>query len=230
MMTLLEILWWWGYWVLHFLLFTFWGWIIILVLVVPWVAGRLRRWQARRRRLQAMASELSNPRNARARFQLGVIHYEARRWRRALALFRQAVEVSEAHGGEVDPKLYQYLGHTLRRLRHHEEARIAYEVGLSEVPESGRGESETGLGVSSQRLGDLEGAIRWYEKAIRANQSLLEPRLRLAAIFQARGRREEARTLLDEARSYRPPPFALRQERRWRVALFCFPLARRLLA
>ncbi len=215
-----------AWWIFSFLFFTIWGWAILLLVFVP-LLGRLLRTGSRRRRFRAARhAELANPHNADARFQLGVIHYEGRQKRRALRYFQEAVRISEAHGSEVDPKLYQYLGHTLRRLRHCREAIVAYEAGLEEAPESGRGESENGIAVCQQKLGDLEAAEHWYRQSVDRNRSLLEPRVRLAALLLDKGERADAQALLADAREGRLPAFAKKQERRWRVALALFPLAR----
>lgn len=215
--------------IFFFLFFSFWGWIILLLIFVPLVQKRLRTWERHRRFYRARQAELANPHNADARFQLGVIHYDGRQLRRALRYFREAVEIGEAHGSEVDPLLYRYLGHTLRRLGHHREALVAYEAGLEEAPESGRGEAETGVALAHQRLGDVEAAERWYRRAATANQSLLEPRLRLAALLLRQGRGPEAGATIEDARSIRLPPFMRRQQRRWRLALLLWPLTRPLL-
>lgn len=209
--------------VFSFLFFTIWGWVILLLVVVPAVRGRLRTWGRRRAFYRARRAELANPRNASVRFLLGRIHFDGRQYRRALHFFREAVRISSAHGAVVDPKLYQFLGHTLRRLGHPQEAIAAYEAGLSEAPDSGRGETETGLGVSHRRLGSDQEAERWFRRAMEVNHSLLQPRVRLAALLQRKGESKAATALLHEARNLAVPDYLHRQERRWRLAVWIFP-------
>lgn len=211
---------------LYYLFFTIWGWIVLLLVVVPIVRKRLSTWRRRRNFYQARRAELQNPKNASARFQIGVIHYDGRQLRRALHFFKEAVTISEQHGSRVDPKLYQYLGHTLRRLGHHAQAVVAYEAGLEEAPESGRGDSECGIAISHQRTGRLEEAERWYRRSSERNTSFLEPRLRLASLLDRRGENEEARSILAEARSTYLPAFVQRRERRWRLMLHLYPVLR----
>jgi len=215
-----------GWWIFSFLFFTFWGWIIILAVLVPLLGRGLRRWQRRRRFMVARHAELANPHNADARFQLGVIYYEGRRLRRALRYFQEAVQITESHDTEVDPKLYQYLGHTLRRLGHCPQAIASYQAGLAEAPESGRGESECGIAICRQKLGDSAEAERWFRASLDKNRSLVEPRVRLAALLSRHGRGDEAAGVLAEAREGRLPGFVARRERRWRLAAALFPVAR----
>ncbi|MDF1565834.1 MAG: hypothetical protein P1V51_22555 [Deltaproteobacteria bacterium] len=227
MEALLDWIWILLWQIFGFLFFTLWGWLIILFVLVPALRGRLRVYGRRRAFYRARRAELANPRNASVRFLLGRLHFEGRQLRRALHFFREAVRIHSEHGTPVDPKLYLLLGHTLRRLGHLPEAIAAYEAGLEEAPESGRGESETGLGIAHRKLGGEEGlaqAERWFRRATEVNQSLLEPRVRLAALLQRRGEAEAAARLLQEARELEVPDYLRRQERRWRVAVWVFPL------
>jgi tetratricopeptide (TPR) repeat protein len=215
--------------VFSFLFFTIWGWLILLFVVVPAIRHRLRTFGRRRTFYRARRAELANPKNASVRFLLGRIHFDGRQYRRALTFFQEAVRIASEHGTPVDPKLYQFLGHTLRRLGHPREAIAAYEAGLDEAPESGRGESETGLGCCFRKLGSDPEAEEWFRRAMEVNQSLLQPRVRLAALLQRKGEGSEAESVLREARELQVPDYLHRQQRRWRLALWIFPLSAPLL-
>ena len=214
-------------WVFYFLFTTFWGWMILISVVFPLIGARLRVWGRRRAFYHANRALLDNPKDAGARFQLGMIHFEGRQLRRARRYFLEALEICETHDADVDPVLYRMLGHTLRRLGKPREALVSYEAGLEEAPKSGRGESETGIARCHLALGDPEAAEAALRAACEQNLSLLEPRLRLAAARARRGDPAGERAILEEARGIRR---SLRAgQLGWRLLLSLYPLARPLL-
>jgi len=226
MENIFQIIWYGVQWIFGFLFFSFWGWLILLTVVLPRLAFRIRSFSRKRSFFRGRKAELSNPKNAQVRFLLGRLHYDAKQYRRALRYFRDALAVSLHYKIEVDPLLALLLGHTLLKLRRPTEAIEAYELSLELTPTGNQGEAECGLGSAHARLSHPDEAEAWWKKACTQNMSAIEPRLKLLALMQRRGKMQEARALQEELRSIELPPFLAKKQRKWRFLRAIYPLSR----
>jgi len=224
-------------WLLYFILGSWYLWPFLIAIVYglasPFVRV-LRLWQAKGRFIRSQGAKLLNPQNADARFQLANIYAVGKSWRRALEYAAEAVKVAEEnplYEGQIPYHFLLLLGDAQRRRGLDAEAAASYERALTSKSDLGHGEARFGLGLSLQRLGQLERAFEVLNRAIEDNGSNLEAYFRLAQVASDLGRHREREVVAREFWKVVAslPRFAGKQRMRWRIAMFLFPLTRGIL-
>jgi tetratricopeptide (TPR) repeat protein len=126
-----------------------------------------------------------DPRDARSRYSLGLIHLRRGEWDDALAAFRRALEqdpdFAEAHNA---------AGLALRGADRRPEALAHFRQAVAIRP--GFSEAHNNLGATLQGLGDTEAAVEHYRKALAANPGYAEAHNNLGAALRVLERCEEA--------------------------------------
>lgn len=215
---------------------TFFGWWIpFLAAATLWALFRhgLRYWFRRRRFLARQAARLDNPGDAEVRYELALLHAEGKRWRKAEARAREALEIAQGHPlyPQIPHRFARLHGDCLYSLRRTSEAAAAYRRALDLKSDSGYDLALLGVCRSEWRSGRPEAALEFARHTIDQNTSALEAYFRWAQAAAALGRDADA----DEAaRKFHETVSRLVHSRghrtfRWRLAFAFFPLARRLL-
>jgi len=213
----------------------FFWWIVLIAVVVaahPFIR-LFQTWKAKQQFIRSQGSQLQNPQNAEARFQLAHIYAGGGRWRRALPYAREAVRVAgenPLYEGRVPYHFLLLLGDALRHSRRYVEAKDAYERALAAKSDLGHADARFGLGKTLYRTGENARALDCYREALRENESNLEAYFRLAQAAARGGKPEEAASARAEFRRVASslPRFAGRNRLRWRLAFLLFPVTRRI--
>jgi tetratricopeptide (TPR) repeat protein len=201
--------------------------LVIIALSVPgWWAGsryawrlnqRMRAWGEAGRLRRALAV---NPHDVKARTDLGAILVRQGRFREARAELTQAMPRADDL-----PEANYALGLCLLHDGEVDKGRELVERALHLNPKFGYGEPYLRLGDFWAERGEWELAVERYRQATGIHSSSVEGRFRLGQALNHLGRRDEARTALQEAiASYRSAPWYQRPEGRP-----CYRRARRLL-
>jgi len=204
-----------------------WLLIVIVAFGLPYLAVWLNGMTKTRRFVRARMSELANPHDASARFQLGQLHLKYRRYRRAQPYLEEALALQEK-GDCVDPRLLHALGDVLLGRRQWAQAIAMYERSLDLEPGGGQGDVFLRLGTAHRQLGNTDEAAAWLDKACDANRSLAEPIFRRACIHARQGHPDKANQLLDDflPDANKLPAFIRRTNRRWILLMYLFPITR----
>jgi tetratricopeptide (TPR) repeat protein len=203
----------WLIWFLSHFLFSYWGLFLILIVVGPYIAEKVRFAQRRNAFLQHQKSNLINPDDSDARFQLAQLYLDGGRWKRAEQYFRQAIEIYQRHGETAFDKLYLGLAQCCYNEGKYEEA-IGNALDAVKVSERGTyGEAPLLLALSYSKRGQKEKAREWALKAAKENGTLSQA-FYLSGILSEK---EEARKHFDRAvEAYKAsPPFMRSKNRTW---------------
>lgn len=139
-------------------------------------------------------TKMINPRDADARYQLGLVYLKWRYHARAHALLSEAVAIAP------DQSEYQAaLGIAEARLGRHESAVKHLRKALDLKPTQGYGSTQLAIANSLRKMGHAEDAAKWYRRAIERNGSLAEPYYRQGMAARHGGRRDEARDFFRKA-------------------------------
>lgn len=142
------------------------------------ILGRLashhgREAEAERLLAQAVARDTTS---AEARFHLGRVTYARGASRRALKILREAADLAPS-----DPRIQIALGDLYLEGGELARAELAYDYALSRGPSP---RAFVGLGRTLELRGDLEGARRSYEKALRMAPASVDVLERLARLLE----------------------------------------------
>jgi len=202
-------------------LFSIWGWLIILFVIVPLVKDRLWMMNRKQSFLRSQKSALLNPQNADARYQLGLIYLKGKNYREAERYFREALAIEKQNSD------YHYvLANTLFRKKRYKEAIDTYQETLRLNTTTGYGEVQLGMANCYLKLNNLQQARYWYEQAITANSSLAESYFKLALVCGRLGERERKESLLKECRTIaaHSPAFLKGRNRKWGFYAAGYPI------
>lgn len=184
---------------LSFFFGSFWGILIIAYFAFPWVRDKLWGWRRSRSFLSSQHSALVNPVDADARFQLGNIYLKGLNYGKAILYLRQCLDIFAQYPNVPrDPHVYAVLGHALRRAKRYDEALKIYEEGLSMEPKLDYGDVHLGIANCFRLKGEQTRAKEWFEKTLKANESLAEPAYRLAVVADKEGDQETRKKYLSE--------------------------------
>ena len=206
------------------LLFSFWGWLIILFILVPLYKDKIGYVNRRRSFLRSQQSALMNPRDANARYQLGLIYLKGKKYKGAERYFNESVDIDN-----TNPEYYFVLGKTLQYRKKFQDAIEAYLQALSLDKHKGYGDIQLGLGNCYFGLKKLSDARVWFEKAIESNTSLAESYFKLALTCEKLGDRNKIKSLLQECKSVssHSPAFLKSRNRKWGYYASIYPLVSR---
>lgn len=198
-------------WLLFFWLF---GSRVLLVLaviaMVLWLAPRLAGHIRRRRFYREQQANKANPRDFNARYQLGIIYRDARRYEQARRELEEAVAI---YDGSSDA--HALLGDVYLRLGRYDDAVKAYAKALLLNPGHGYGATHLGMARAHHMAGRLEEARDWYQQTIMRNRSLAEPHYRLGCMHRAAGDKPAARAAFLAAAEVARAPVRLGRTRNW---------------
>jgi tetratricopeptide (TPR) repeat protein len=157
------------------------------------ISGFVASFRSRKRLGQELQLRKANPRDAKARCNLGVIHYQSRRYPQALA------ELSESVAIDPDRVDAQYhLGCTLLQLNRAAEAVEPLERVVASKPRHG-GDALIRLAEAQLGAGNAPEAERRAYAAVNDSPSDAEARFVLALALDAQGKREHVPQLLQDA-------------------------------
>ena len=189
----------------------------IVALSLPgWWAGsrwayrfsrQIRAWGEASRLRRALAL---NPHDAKARVDLGGILTRQKRFREARTELEQALPRADDL-----PETHYFLGLCLMNDGEAERGRASVERALAINPRFGYGEPLLRLGDFHANRAEWGSAADRYRQAIDIYGSSVEGWCKLGEALEALGRRDEARTALQEAlASYRTAPWYRRSDDR----------------
>jgi tetratricopeptide (TPR) repeat protein len=210
----------------RFFLFALLAWItgnpllavlVVIALSLPgWWAGSRWAWRAgRRMRAWGEAGRLRralaiNPHDVKARTDLGGILVRQGRFREARAELEQAMPRADDL-----PEANYSLGLCLLHDGEVERGRELVEQALALNPKFGYGEPYVRLGDFRGERGEWQQAAERYRQATGIHSSSVEGWYKLGHALEQLGKRDEARTALQEAASsYRTAPWYQRAEGR----------------
>jgi len=209
-------------------------WILFLIAAAAIGALRsaFRAWSRHRRALAANLARLSDARNAESRYALAVVYCEGRRWKSALALIGEAIDIASSDNR------YNHVPHRFLRLkadalygnREWTAAAAAYRQALDVHSDTGYADSLLGVARSEYRAGRWKEAVEFSRHAVREQESRLEAYFRWAQAAAAAGNAPETERAAAEFRRVAAmlPPFARQKRLWWRLAFAGFPIARRI--
>jgi tetratricopeptide (TPR) repeat protein len=203
---------------LSFFFGSFWGLLIIAYFAFPWVRDRLWGWSRSRSFLASQHSALVNPVDADARFQLGNIYLRGRNYRKAIQYLQECLGIFAQYSNvPKDPHVYAALGHALRKAKRWDEALKIYEEGLALDSKLDYGDIHLGIANCRRLKGDQSKAKEWFEKTLKANESLAEAAYRLAVIAGREGDREAREKYLAECLDivHTSPNYIKKKNRTW---------------
>lgn len=218
-----------------FLFGSIFGWWILFLIAASLFAvirAGLRRWDRHRRAMAASLARLSDPHSAEARYTLALIHSEGRRWKPALALLEEAIEIagSDSRYNHVPHRFLRLKADCLYGRREWAPAAAAYRKALDVPSDAGYEAALLGVARSELRAGRWRQAVEFSRHTIRENESRLEAYFRWAQAASAGNNAKEAAHAAAEFRRVAAllPPFARQRRLWWRFAFFAFPIARRI--
>jgi len=190
---------------------------VIIALSVPgWWAGSRYAWRLQRRlRAWGEAGRLRrtlavNPHDVKARTDLGAILVRQGRFREARAELTQAMPRADDL-----PEANYALGLCLLHGGEENKGRELVERALALNPKFGYGEPSLRLGDFRAARGEWEQAAERYRQTTGIHSSSVEGWFKLGQALNHLGRRDEAKTALQEAiASYRTAPWYQRAEAR----------------
>jgi tetratricopeptide (TPR) repeat protein len=212
-------------WFSSFLLTHLWFFVLLAAFGLPYAAVRLARWQQYRRFYNARYTELANPLDAQARYQMGHLFLRQRRYRKALPYLEEAYRLQQSRP-PLNPRLLDDLARAYFALGRQEEALSLLKESLSLDPQGNQGEAFLLLAALFRAKGDLARERDCLLEAHKHNTSLAEPIFHLAALDAQEGRREEAKRRLDGflREASHLPAFVRKRNRLWalkmRIALW----------
>lgn len=216
--------------ILSFFFGSFWGLLIIAYFAFPWVRDRLWGWRRSRSFLSSQHSALVNPVDADARFQLGNIYLKGRNYHKAIQYLQECLDIFAQYPNvPKDPHVYAALGHALRKAKRWEAALKIYEEGLALDPKLDYGDVHLGIGNCHRLKGNPAQARDWFEKTLKANESLAEAAYRLAVIADREGNREVREKYLSECLDivHTSPNYIKKKNRSWGWRATSFALTKR---
>jgi len=164
-------------------------------------SGIVTGFQSRKRLAQELELRKANPRDARARHNLGVIYFRNRKYERAVEELGESVSIDP---DRIDAQ-YHY-GVSLLRLGRPAEAEAPLEKVVAQKPNHG-GDAAVRLAEVKLATGDPTAAVQICNDFVTRNPSDAEGRMMLALALDAAGQPDEVPRLLSEAiqlgRSYR---------------------------
>lgn len=204
------------------LLFSFWGWIIILFIILPLLKDRLWLMNRKGAFLRSQKSALINPQDADARYQLGMIYFKGRSYSRAEDYFRQAVSIDNDHS-----EYHFALARVLYKRKKYQDAITTFQEALKLQETAGYGDIQLGLGNCYLKLNNLQEAKNWLEKAIEKNSSLAETYYKLALVCHQLGDTENQKIMINECRRIASdsPPFLRSRNRKWGFYASIYPVS-----
>ncbi len=218
-----------------FLFGSIFGWWILFLIGAAAVAGlrsAYRAWNRHRRAMAANLARLSDPQNAESRYALALVYSEGRKWKRALALIEEAIEIASSDSR------YNHVPHRFLRLKadclygrgEWTTACAAYRKALDVPSDTGYADALLGVARSEYRAGRWKEAVEFSRHAVREQESRLEAYFRWAQAASAGGDAAEAARASAEFRRVAAmlPPFARQRRLWWRFAFLAFPFARRI--
>ena len=218
-----------------FLFGSIFGWWILFIIGASAIGGLragFRGWSRHRRAMAANLARLSDARNAESRYALALVYSEGRRWKSALALIDEAIDIASSDSR------YNHVPHRFLRLKADclygrsdwTAAAAAYRKALDVKSDTGYADALLGVARSEYRAGRWKEAIEFSRHAVREQESRLESYFRWAQAASAGGDGAEAARASAEFRRVAAmlPPFARQRRLWWRIAFLTFPIARRI--
>ncbi|MCB9643708.1 MAG: tetratricopeptide repeat protein [Myxococcales bacterium] len=205
-----------------------WFWVLVAVFGLPFLAVRFTQFQSTRRFVIARRTELSNPIDASARYQLASLYIKQRRFANALPLLEEAYKIQQERP-PCNPRLLDDLARLYVRKRRTEDALPLLKQSLQLDPQGNQGETFLLLGKAFLQKGELERARECFLQTQQANTSLAEPVFRVACVDLVQSKSDDALRRLKEflKDASHLPPFLRRRNRWWVFAMRLFPLSAR---
>jgi len=218
-----------------FLFGTIFGWWILFLIAASAIAAlraAFRKWSRHRRAMAANIVRLSDARNAESRYALAQVYSEGRKWKRALGLIDEAIEIagSDSRYNHVPHRFLRLKADCLYGTRDWTGAAAAYHQALKVPSDTGYADALLGVARSELRAGRWKEAVEFSRHAIREHESRLEAYFRWAQAAAAGGDGAETGRAKNEFRRVAAmlPPFARQRRLWWRLAFVTFPIARRI--
>lgn len=164
-----------------------------------------------RRRIRELHEQIARLDKAHLYLELGDIYFNQRKFERADAAYRAALEREPE-----DLDAQAHLGQSLLRENKLSEARPLLEKVCRVRPNHDYGESLMALAEIEQRLGQPDASIALWEQALEQH-SYPKARVHLAGLYLQRGEPDRARSQLEEALADQAhaPEFQRKRERFW---------------
>ena len=218
-----------------FLFGSIFGWWILFI-VGAFAFGGLRAgyrsWLRHRRAMAANRARLSDARNAESRYALALVYSEGKKWKSALSLIDEAIEIASSDSR------YNHVPHRFLRLKadalygrgEWAAAVAAYRKALDVPSDTGYADALLGVARSEYRAGRWKEAVEFSRHAVREQESRLEAYFRWAQAASAGGHDSETGRAAAEFRRVAAmlPPFARQKRLWWRLAFLLFPITRRI--
>lgn len=213
--------------IFYWFLYSIWFWVLLIAFGLPYVSVKLKKRRKLKRFMLARMAELANPIDASARFQLGSMLLQQKKYRRALPYLQEAHKIQKEQNF-LDPRLLDALADTLLALGKQDQAIELYEKSLTLDKTGGQGEVFLQIGRAYQEKKELATAEEWLQRACEANRSLAEPVFRLALLLHKQEKVKESQGLRsDFTKDAHALPTAIRKRNAWWVFLMqVFPLSR----
>jgi tetratricopeptide (TPR) repeat protein len=203
----------WLIWFLLHFVFSYWGIILLIVVLGPWIAEKIRFVQRRNDFLQHQKSNLINPNDADARFQLARLYLDGKRWKPAERYYGEAVEIYQRRNDVPFDKLYLGLAQSQFKQGKFQEA-ISNSLKALEVTERGTyGEAPLLLALAYRNEGDRASAKQWAEKAMKENGTLSQAFYLAGTLSEKEQAREYFKKSVEAYRE--SPPFMRSTNRPW---------------
>ena len=218
-----------------FLFGSIFGWWILFLLAASALGALRAAWRKWNRHLRAIAANrarLSDARNAESRYALALVYSEGRKWKSALALIDEAIDIasSDSRYNQVPHRFLRLKADCLYGRRDWTAAAAAYRKALDAKSDTGYADALLGVARSEYRAGHWKEAVEFSRHAVHEQESRLESYFRWAQAASAGG---DAAGTVRAASEFRRvaamlPPFARQRRLWWRIAFLAFPIARRI--
>src|SRR5688572_29599509 len=141
-----------------FLFGTIFGWWILFLIAASLfgvLRAAIRKWSRHRRAMAANTARLADPRNAESRFALAQVYAEGRKWKRALALIDEAIDIarSDSRYNHVPHRFLRLKADSQYGLREWSAAAAAYHEALKVQSDAGYSDALLGVARSELRAG-----------------------------------------------------------------------------
>ncbi|MFQ5673219.1 MAG: tetratricopeptide repeat protein [Nitrospinales bacterium] len=135
--------------------------------------------------------------NSNYYFNLGIFHHQAGEWKKALADYNRAAELSPA-----DPEIHNNIGLIYKERKAYDAAIEQFMRALFIDPNFAK--AYNNIGVVYYNLGDFQRAVANYQKAVQINPKNLETYNNLGVIYKKQEQLKKAESVFTKAYSLNP--------------------------
>ena len=203
-------------WFSSFFLTHLWFFVLLAAFGLPYAVVRFARWQQYQRFYNARHTELANPLNAQARYQMGSLFLKQHRYRKAQSYLEEAYRIQQSRP-PVNPRLLEDLARAYFALDRGEEALALLKESLLLDPQGNQGEVFLLLAALFRAKGESIRERESLQEANNRNTSLAEPLFHLAALDAQEGRLVDAKARLESflREASHLPAFLRKRNRLW---------------